>query len=253
MKKAVVALLTTMVLAAAGRAVADNPGFDRPGIAFSTTVFPRGAFSVELGVPDFAHATYGDSSSTSDSLSTNLRAGLGAGVELQLATPVFNYEHSKVAGESEYTTGVGDSTLSIKVALPSSAERFSWAALAGVTFATGAAAFTAGRPQYRLATSTSLDVGKTSSAGLYVGLTYTDSRLAYRLSPNFNVSVTPNLDAYLEVAFDHGKDQSDATLAGGGLAWMVGRRVQLDVSFDAGVTAHAPDLQGGLGISFYFD
>jgi len=33
---------------------------------------------------------------------------------------------------------------------------------------------------------------------------------------------------------------------------MVARRVQLDASFDLGLDRDSPDLQAGLGVSFYF-
>lgn len=50
---------------------------------------------------------------------------------------------------------------------------------------------------------------------------------------------------------EHGEPRE--TVAGGGVTWMWTDRVQLDASLDAGLDAHSPDLQAGLGISAYFD
>jgi hypothetical protein len=216
-------------------------------------VFPRGAFAIELGVPDFSHVTSSGTSTTSYPLDANFRLGLGGNVELQLAAPVFNYEQTTDNGSSRHTTGVGDLTVSMKVALPSGSERFSWAALGGVTFATGASALTAGTEQFHLANAVSYDLNDTYAVGFYVALNYSDSQLGYRLSPAFYVALTHELSGYLEVGYDHGSGQSDATIAGGGLAWMVSKNIQLDASLDAGVSRHAPDLQGGIGISIYFE
>ncbi len=134
-----IAATLAFLMLAAESGTADAPAFDRPGIAFSTATIPPGSFALEFGIPDFVHASGSGSQSTLYSLDTNLRAGLGQNVELQLATPLLDYQRTHDAGVSDSASGVGDSTLSVKVALPSKAQRFSWAALAGVTFATGAA------------------------------------------------------------------------------------------------------------------
>ncbi|MBS0578654.1 MAG: transporter [Proteobacteria bacterium] len=253
MKKAVRGASGLALCVAAAPAFADDPGFDRPGISIATTVIPRGAFAIELGVPDFSHVSDRGSSSTSYPLDANLRIGLGGDVELQLAAPVFNYEESTDNGASRHATGVGDLTLSVKVALPTGSERLGWAALAGVTFATGASALTAGTEQFHLANALSYDLNDTYSLGFYVALNYSDGRLGYRVSPNFNLALTQDLSGYVEVGYDHAQGESDATVAGGGLAWMIRKNIQLDASLDAGVSRHAPDLQGGIGISIYFE
>jgi hypothetical protein len=241
-----------VLLAAAGPAAADTPAFDRPGIAFSPSVLPPGGFSVELGVPEFVHSTDG-TDTTVYTFDTNLRAGLAHNIELQLATPLYNYQQMREGDFSSHVTGIGDSALSVKVALPSAMPRFSWAALAGVTFPTGAAPFTNGHAQYRLATASGYQFDDTWTAGFYVNLNYASSRLAYRLSPNLDFALGGHLSGYLEAAYDHAPDTPDASIAGGGLAWMVASAIQLDASTDFGVSRHAPRVQGGLGISFYFN
>ena len=246
----IAATLGLLLLAAEGGA-ADAPAFDRPGIAFSTATIPPGSFSFELGIPDFVHSADAGSNSTLYSLSTNIRAGLGQNFELQLATPLIAYQRTHDAAAADSATGVGDSTLSVKVALPSGAQRLSWAALAGMTFATGEQPFTGRKAQYRLATAVSWELNDTYSTGFYVNLNYFDGGTGYTLSPSLNSALRDNLSGYVELGYFHVPGIPDSTVAGGGLAWMVTPTVQLDLSVDVGVTKHAPDVQGGFGVSIF--
>ncbi|HEY2808791.1 MAG TPA: transporter [Steroidobacteraceae bacterium] len=239
------------LLLAAPEGATDAPAFDRPGIAFATATIPPGSFSLEFGVPDFVHSADAGTDSTLYTLSTNLRAGLGQNFELQLATPLVDYQRTREGGVSESATGLGDSTLSVKFALPSGAQRFSWAALAGVTFATGEQPFTGRKPQYRLATALSWDLDETYYAGFYVNLNYFDHGTGYTLSPNLGFVLRHNLTGYVEAGYFHVPGTPDGTVAGGGLAFLVTPSVQLDLSVHVGVSAHAPDVQGGFGVSFF--
>ena len=244
------ALFVTL-LAIAGNAVADTPAFDRPGIAFSTSTIPRGGVAVELGVPDFVHSSDAFGTSTLYRLDTNIRAGLGANTDIELATPVFNYQDTKDGGTSNSAHGLGDSSLSLKAVLPSGSDKFSWAGLAGVTLATGTRPFTEAQPLYSLATSMSLFLDHTYSAGFYIDLNYFDSRTGYTLSPNLNATLNDSLSAYVQVGYTHIPQIPDTTIAGTGIAWMVAPTVQLDMYVDLGLTHDSPDVQGGVGISFY--
>lgn len=238
-------------LAASSGALADTPAFDRPGIAFSTTTIPSGSFALELGVPDFIHTSAAGSRATTYRLDTNARAGLGKIVELQLATPVFNYQQADAAGASSSTTGLGDSRLSLKAALPSHSAEFSWAMLAGVTLASGASAFSGGSTQYTLATSMNQKLDDTYTAGFYVELDRGDGATDYTLSPDLNFTLGSTLSGYVEAAYTHVPHSPDSSVAGAGLAWMVTPIVQLDLSFDLGLTDASPKLQGGFGVSVY--
>jgi hypothetical protein len=251
MNQAIVYSLPFTLLVIAGGAMADIPAFDRPGIAFSTSIVPRGGFSFELGLPDFQHSSDGGSKSTLYSLDTNIRAGLGENIELQLATPLFNYLKTKDEGVSDSATGLGDSSLSLKVALPSSSQNFSWAGLGGVTFATGGDQFTAGKPQYRLATAMSLKLNDIYSAEFYINLNHFDGKTSYTLSPNLNFALTDTVAAYVEAGFTNVEQSPNTAVAGGGLTWMVTPTVQLDFSMDFGLTHGSPDFLGGFGVSFY--
>ena len=251
MGRATLQVLGCASLAAIGSALADTPAFDRPGIAFSTTTIPRGSFALELGVPDFVHSSDAGSRSTTYRLDTNARAGLGSIAELQLSTPVFNYQYSDTAGAGDSTTGLGDSRLSLKAALPSGIDSFSWAMLAGVTFASGASAFSGGSTQYTLATSMNQKLDDTYTAGFYVELDRADGTTDYTLSPDLNFTLGNTLSGYVEAAYTHVPHSPDSSVAGAGLAWMVTPIVQLDLSFDLGLTHQSPKLQGGFGVSVY--
>lgn len=232
-------------------ALADTPAFDRPGIAFSTTTVPRGSLAIELGVPDFLHESSGGSRSTTYRLDTNFRTGLGRAVELQLAAPVYNYDHTDDGQRSDWATGFGDTTLSLKATLPSRSPEFSWAMLASATFASGAKAFSDGTTLYQLATSMQQPLNGTYAAGLYVQLNDQAGSSGYTLSPSIGFIASPTLSGYFEAAFSHASHSPDTSIAGAGLAWMVTPIVQLDLSFDVGLTRDSPKLQGGFGVSMY--
>lgn len=246
-----VQLLGVVTGLTAGVAVADTPAFDRPGIAFSTSTIPRGSLAIELGVPDFVHDTSGGSTSTTWRLDTNFRTGLSRAIELELAEPVFNYDHTDYGQRSTSATGFGDTTLSLKAALPSRSPGFSWATLASATFVDGAKAFTNGSTQYQIAISMTERLDDTYTAGFYVLLNDAAGSSGYTLSPNFNFTAGPTVSGYFEAAYSHESHSPDTGLAGAGLAWMVTPIMQLDLSFDVGLTHDSPKLQGGLGFSVY--
>jgi hypothetical protein len=238
---------------AAAPALADTPAFDRPGIAFSTSTVPRGGLAIELGTPDFVHTSSGGTTGTTYRLDTNFRTGLSDAVELELAAPVFNDEHTDTGQRSASATGFGDTTLSLKATLPSRAPAFSWAMLASVTFVSGAKAFSGGTTQYQLATTLQQQLDTTYAAGFYIEFNDAAGSSAYTLAPSLNVALSSTLSGYVEAAYSHASDGPDTSIAGAGLAWLVTPTVQLDLSFDVGLTHESPKLQGGFGVSVYVD
>ena len=97
----------------------------------------------------------------------------------------------------------------------------------------------------------SLALDDTRSVGFYVNLSEFTGNTGYTLSPSFNFRAGDSLSGYLEAGYTHFPQTPDATIAGGGLAWMVAPTIQLDMSVDLGVTRRSPDVQGGIGVSFY--
>jgi hypothetical protein len=243
--------LVFLVLTTPARA--DNPPFDRPGIAFATGVIPRGAVAWEQGLPDFQHSSDSGVRTTLYSADTNLRFGLGSDAEIQIGTALYNHQRTETAGVAESATGVGDSSLGIKLALPSRWQRFSWAALATVSFPTGKAPFTAEKPRYDLGTTLNLGLDPLGTAGLLVDFSRFDGHNSYILAPSLNFALSDRLGAYVEAGATYTGGGPDSAVAGGGATWMINPKVQLDLSVDFGLNEQSPDLQGGVGVSVYFE
>lgn len=253
MNRAILYSLPLVLLAPASPVLAETPAFDRPGISFSTTTIPLGSFFFEQGLPDFQRSSDGGTKTTFYSVGTNLRIGLGEAVELQVGTALFNHQKMETSGVSESMNGRGDSSLAVKVALPSSSRTFSWAVLGSVAFATGEDPFTAGKPQYDLGTTLNFNVNDRYSTAFYVNVTRFERENTYTLSPSLSFAVTDTVGAYVEAGASYTAQGSDSAVAGGGITWMATPVVQLDVSVDFGLNAKSPDVQGGFGISVFIE
>ncbi len=244
-------LIASIVLTVPVLAQADSPAFDRPGIGFSTQTLPAGAFSWEQGLPDVVHDSHEGSSSTLSSADTRVRVGLGSNVELQLADAVYN----RLVTHDAVTTvdhGYGDLAVALKVALPPPAHAISWALMGGVSLKTGQAPFRNDSEEYSLAVSTSLHVNDSETAGLYGGVVRSGHDTRYTLSPNFGWAVNDRLSAYVEGGYTFGHHMDKDEVAGGGLAWMAGKSVQLDLFGLHGLNSGSTTLQAGVGVSIYF-
>jgi Putative MetA-pathway of phenol degradation len=248
MKHALACLLLTLT---ATWAHADTPAFDRPGIAFSTQTLPAGSVSWEQGLPDVVHNDDQGTQSTLYSADTRIRVGLIKKVEFQIAAAPYNRLQTRSEGVSTVDHGASDVNLALKVALPST-QNFSWAVLANVALTTGSAAFTNDTQQYSLAASANLHLSHDQAVGFYIGTTRAGQDNTYTLSPNFSFPLSGTLSSYVEAGYTFGDHRDDDVVAGGGLAWMVGERLQLDVYALHGLTARSTDVQAGVGVSLYF-
>jgi hypothetical protein len=249
------ALILGAALASAGNAAraADAPSFDRPGIAFATGTLPKGAFAWEQGLPDFQRDDSGGVRSTTYSANTNLRLGLSDRVELQLATSPFNYLRERDGDGRRSRHGAGDTGVALKIALPSSHDKFSWAVLGSVTAASGDREFSNGATQYSLGTTLGYDFNDAVSGALYFNLDRSDGADTWSWSPSLSYAISDRVGAYIEAGWSHTDHQPTASVAGVGLTFMATPAIQLDVSLDAGLDRDSPDLQGGVGVAFYFD
>ena len=241
------ALLVTPAVARA-----ETPAFDRPGISFSTTTLPPGSVAWEQGLPDFQRDRSDGLRTTRYSANTNLRLGLTDRLELQVANAPFNYLETRGNGTRDSAHGAGDLGLALKAALPAPDGAFSWAAMAGVGLDTGSRAFTAGAREYTLGVTLGYDLSATTGAALLLQATESDGQRGYLWSPSVGFVLDERWSAYVEAGFAGG-DGPDTEVAGGGVTWMATPTVQLDASLDFGLDEDAPDLQGGIGVSVYFD
>lgn len=234
-------------------AFGDTPAFDRPGIAFSTTTLPRGGVSWEQGLPDFVHDDEDGLRSTTYSATTNVRVGLAERIEVQLSGSPFNYARRRGGGEHAGARGAGDSGVALKIALPAQSAGFSWALLAGATFDTGSRDFTDGATAYGVATTLGYDWSDAVSSSLYVGVERSDGVDTWAWSPSVGFAIGERLGAYVEAGFEKPEHGPSTRVAGGGLTWMATPTLQLDVSAALGLDDAAPDVQGGFGLSVYFE
>jgi Putative MetA-pathway of phenol degradation len=233
---------------------ADTPAFDRPGISFSTTTLPPGTFAWEQGLPDFQHQSQNGTRTTQYSADTNLRLGLTDRVELQLGIALFNYLKTEGGGITETDRGYGNVTLALKAALPDPFSGASLALLGSVTPASGSgqAPFRGDAPQYQLGSTLSLDLGSSRSVSLYANVSQDRHQTTLALSPSLGFSLTDTVGAYVEAAEYLNRHGSDGAVAGGGVTWMASPTVQLDLWTDLGLTSASPDIQGGFGVSAFF-
>jgi hypothetical protein len=232
-------------------ALADAPAFDRPGIAFATSVLPAGSFDWEQGLPDIERDNTDGVRSATYTTDTTLRVGLTPTLEVQLGGSPWNRFDLRVAGISTSGTGAGDTRLALKWAPALSSKDVTFAMLGSVTMDTGSAAFTNGKPIVSLGATVARDLGDGRSVALYANLDRSGGATTWTLSPSFGFPISGNLGGYVEAGRTFGGGASSA-VAGGGLTWLLHDRMQLDLYADGGLTRSSPDVQAGFGISVFW-
>lgn len=241
--------LLWLLLPSTARAAA--PEFDRPGIAFATSTLPAGAFDWEQGLPDVQRDDAGGVRSTLYSADTTLRFGLTSTFELQLGGAAWNRLDTRSAGVGTHSEGGGDTKIAVKWAPALTSRDVSIAFLAGVTEATGAAAFSNGRPQYSLGATIGRDLGAGRALAMYANVNRSGGTTTWTFSPNYSFPLTDGVGGYVEAGRTFGGGAT-GTVAGGGLTWLLYKRVQLDVFGLRGMSGQSPDVQAGIGISAFW-
>ena len=232
-----------MVAGGAWAQAPDEVAFDRPGIAFGTVVLERGGLAWEQGLPDFTSDRADGTRERDVILGSRLRLGLGANLELQLAGDVYAWRHR--SGDS--LGGSGDSSVSLKLALPSPVDGFGWALLADYGIASGEHPFTAGGSSRGLGATLAWDLAQGRGVALYLDWRDGAGGQAWTFSPSYTFYSGERLGGYVEAGFGHG--EGGEQVAGGGLTWRASPRVQLDLSVLRGLDANSTDWQGGFGVS----
>lgn len=231
------------------------PAFDRPGLGFSAESLPRGGVALELGLPDYERDRDDDGTlSTQFGSDLRLRVGLGADLELQLfGNPWNRLREAPRNAPSTTTRGAGDTGIALKYALPVGSDRHALAVLASSSFDTGSRAFGEGGTQYELGASYEYTFNERWTGALYANATRGAGEDAFTWSPSLNLALTDTVTGFLEAGFTHTNGEPSTSVAGAGLTWRVTPRTQLDASVDLGLDRNSPDVQAGLGVSFYFD
>ena len=232
-------------------ALADNPGYDRPGYGFTPVVLGAGDITVEQGFPDWSRNRQDGLTSSQYSADSLLRIGIGGPLELQLGSSPWNSLRQN-GSNGDNSQGHGDTILGLKLALPSSNQAFSWGLLGSVEFTDGAKAFRSTQRQYLLGAQFNLQASDRNSLGLYLQDVRSSGADSTTVAISDNYAVSKTLTLYAETAWLHAPDQGSGTVAGAGLAWMITPRVQFDAGFDRRLGGAAPEWQTNLGVSIYF-
>lgn len=234
------------LLAVAGLARAQSTNevsFDRPGIAFGTAVLERGGVAWEQGLPDFSSDRDDELHRRDYVLGSRLRLGLGGNLEVQLAADTYAWQHQS----DGHARGSGDSSVSLKLALPSRREGFGWALLASYGLPSGEPPFAADAPSRELGATFAWDLPQGRGLALYVDWLDDGDGQTWTFSPGYTLYSGERLGGYIEAGFSRGADEQN--LAGGGMTWRAAPRVQLDLSLLHGLDRASPDWQGGFGVS----
>ncbi len=231
---------------------ADNPGYDRPGLGFNPATLDAGEFTLEQGLPSWSEDRQDGTRSTQYSADSLLRMGLGHALELQFGNSPYNHLQLSGPGVRQDSTGRGDSSVALKLALPSASAAFSWGLLGSVEFTDGARDFRNDQRQYLLGMALNLQLNPTDSIGAYLEDVRAGGVHSYTVAINGSHALTPTLAIYAEAAWQRDPDSRAGTLVGAGLAWQVSRRVQLDAGLRRRVSGPVSTWWAGLGASMYF-
>ncbi|MEO9080382.1 MAG: transporter [Rhodanobacter sp.] len=245
-------LLALCGLATATPTRADNPGYDRPGLGFNPAVLNPGELTLDQGLPSWTQNHEPDSDSSQYTADSLLRLGLGHSWELQFGDSLYNHRRQTHDGATFNHSGRGDSSLGLKLALPSLNASFTWGLLGSVEFTDGARAFRNPQRQYLLGMALGWQHDPANSTGAYLEDVRAGGLDSYTVAINRSHALGQNLTLYAEAAWQRQAGCAGGTLAGAGVAWQVNRRVQLDASFRRRLTGPLPEWWAGLGASAFF-
>ena len=244
------ALLTAALLAALAPAARadDAPGFDRPGLGFSTNPLLAGQLAYEQGLPDVSRRREDGGSSTLATLDSLLRLGLGGGFEAQLGGSPWN----RLSQHDTVVHGHGDTSLALKWAPPIASEVWGWGALGSVEFTDGARDLRSDRRVYTLGTVLDQRLNTRADISYFLQWQRSGGQTSWLFAPDYNYQLNDRFGVYLEGALLRDAEHHDGTQAGGGLAWQPSARWQFDTWFRHRLGGHAPVWEAGMGVAVFF-
>jgi Putative MetA-pathway of phenol degradation len=206
----------------------------RPGFNETLGIIPTGRIQQEMG-----YIFNRDGSSREHELGQlMLRLGTGGGTELQLGVNSF----ALTRGPEGNTSGVQDSTVGFKILLAKGGEEFQLfkpavAFVAGTSIPTGARAYreSSWQPQAKLSLGWTFSNRSALSATMISTVASQESKRfmqrAAGVSPSYNL--TNRWGCYAEVfaQVPGGPGASSDLFAGGGLTYLAGKELQLDMNF----------------------
>lgn len=244
-------------LLAVGPAAADDgndqavPSYDRPAFGFATSALPLGGFAIEQGLPTWSLDNQ-DGVRTSQFMTDSLlRAGLGHGLELQVGSTPFNWLYQRASGVSQLSTGRGDTTLSLKVAPPSSSQVWSWGVLGTVEFPDGEGNLRLPERAYTLGVTVQQQWDEKNSFGYFAQWQRMGNQATYQLAFNYGYAISKALGVYTEAVGLHQQSRNGG-LMGVGVTYLTTPRLQWDISFDRRFIGSGPTWMADFGVAFYF-
>lgn len=223
---------------------------DRPAVAESSVVVPKGSFQVENGFL----ITSEQGQRSLDGPETSTRFGVATNIELRLSAPDYYHDLASAAGIG---SGFGDLTIGIKQQLGPTPGGFDASLIVFMSVPTGAAAVSSHGydPGLQLPWSRKLSTNW-SAAGqfaIYWPTTQVDTRtLTGESTFLVDRQLTKPADAFIEYAGDFPQRGGPRHLLHFGAAYKLTPLQQLDIHYGIGLSSAANDHFIGIGYSFRF-
>ncbi|HME08660.1 MAG TPA: transporter [Bryobacteraceae bacterium] len=244
-----VVILTGPILLGQSPPPGDEPiSTDRPAVANSSVVVPKGSFQVENGIL-FSSA---QGQNSFDGPETSLRFGVGGTTEVRFSVPDY---YRDVPSGSVAVSGFGDLAIGLKQQLGPAAG-FDVSLIVFLSIPTGAAAVSSHGydPGVQLPWSRKLSDNWTAAGQLAV---YWPTQGAERNVIGESTflldrQLTKPMDAFIEYAGDFPQRGGPRHLLHFGAAYKIAPQQQMDIQVGVGLSAAAVDHFVGLGYSFRF-
>ena len=258
---AAIALIILLAVPAGSVLAQEAPiATDRPGFLFSSLTVGRGVVQAELGLPSITLNESDDVKVRSTSLAGLLRFGVTDDLELRLGAPVYTETRVEFGPFDDTDSGYGDLEVGAKWhILDNDGGRPSFALIPSVILPTGEDGFTADDPVYQLIAMAEWTLASGWGIGVLGGILNGPSGDDRFNQETFGLAAgrslgSPAWSAYGEIVhiITDLDGASDSSFAGGGLKFLVSNDVQLDASFDRGLTDDSPDWLFGLGLAARF-
>jgi len=233
-----------------GQAADSDPTIstDRPSVANSSVVVPKGYLQVENGL--LITRTQGPY--VLDLPETNLRFGLLDKTELRFSVP--DYFHTLSGNPS--ISGFGDSAIGVKQQLGPLPENWNLALIFFLSLPTGADAISSHGydPGLQFPWSHQLSANWTASGqvAFYWPTLAGSHNFTGETTFVFDRQLTKPWDAFIEYAGDFPNRGGSRQLLHVGSAYKITARQQIDFQLAAGLSHAAPDMFVGVGYSFLF-
>jgi hypothetical protein len=220
---------------------------DRPAVAESSTVVPKGSFQAENGFL----ITSDQGQQTLDGPETEMRFGVATNTELRLSVP--DYYHDAVSPIGVVASGFGDLAIGVKQQLGPAAG-FDVSVIAFLSIPAGAAALSSHGydPGLQLPWSRKLSTNWTAAGqlALYWPTQGDQRNLTGQSTFLMDRQLTNPMDAFIEYAGEFPQRGGPQHLLHLGVAYKITPRNQIDVHYGIGLSSAEVNHFIGIGYSF---